>query len=244
MSAWDDSAYGRGFADVYDDWYHDLTDLDACSAAVAVLAGSSLSPVLELGIGTGRIALALVARQLTVMGVDVSPDMVNQLRAKPGGDAIDVVIGDMVNDMPVGPFSVVLAAYNTVFNLMSHQRQQALFATVAPRLVDGGSMVVEAAVPRFDTHGDAIGVRTMTQDTVVLSVARYDVESHLAQGQFVQFIDGSVRLRPWQICWSTPQQLDEFAAGAGLQLVSRWADWIGTPFSDTAPHHVSVYRHR
>jgi SAM-dependent methyltransferase len=242
--AWDDSAYGRGFADVYDDWYHDLTDLDACSDAIVALAGLSGAPVLELGIGTGRIAVALIARHLGVVGIDVSPEMVAQLRTKPGGADIDVVIGDMVDELPAGPFGVVLAAYNTVFNLMSHARQQALFSAVAPRLAPGGSLVVEASVPRFDDHGDAIGLRTMTADTVVLSVARYDIESHRAQGQFVQFTNGSVRLRPWQICWSTPEQLDDFAARAGLELVSRSADWIGTSFSDTAPQHVSVYRHR
>jgi SAM-dependent methyltransferase len=244
MATWDDKAYGRGFADVYDDWYHDLTDLAACSTAIAALAQRASGPVLELGIGTGRIALALAAKGLDVVGVDVSADMVDRLRAKPNGAAMQVTIGDMVDDLPAGPFAVVLAAYNTVFNLMSHARQEQLFRVVATQLSPQATFVVEASVPQFDDRGDDLALRTMTDDRVVLSVARYDHQSHRAQGQFVEFTNGSVRLRPWQICWSSPAQLDEFADRAGLRLQERWSDWSGADYSDRSPQHVSVYAHR
>jgi len=144
VTDWDDAAYGEGFADVYDDWYGDVTDVAGTVAKIVSLAEGR--PVLELGIGTGRLALALQAAGLAVSGVDVSIAMVDQLRAKPGGWEIAVTLGDMVDDAPAGPFGVVLAAYNTLFNLPTIDRQRDCFTAVSQRLAPGGFFVVEAAV--------------------------------------------------------------------------------------------------
>ncbi|MDP8987176.1 MAG: class I SAM-dependent methyltransferase, partial [Actinomycetota bacterium] len=124
MHGFDASTYGERFADVYDDWYGDVSDVDATVEAVARLAGDG--PVLELGIGTGRLALPLKAAGLEVHGIDASPAMLERLRAKPGGEAVPVVIGDFADvavEVP-GGFAVVLVAYNTLFNLGSAAAQR------------------------------------------------------------------------------------------------------------------------
>lgn len=240
MTDWDDAAYGEGFADVYDDWYADVTDTAATVAKVVALAQGR--PVLELGVGTGRLALAMAEAGLDVTGVDVSAAMVQQLRAKPGGDKITVAMGDMVDDAPPGPFGVVLAAYNTLFNLPTIKRQHDCFQAVSQRLMVGGFFVVESAVLDEGTsERGSVGVRAVEVDRVVLSVTLQDVASRTARGQFVELSADGVRMRPWRIRWSTAAELDEMAAQASLTLVERSEDWSGTPFGATSDTAISVY---
>jgi SAM-dependent methyltransferase len=234
------SSYGDGIADVYDDWYDQL-EVDAPVTALAALAGGGA--VLELGIGTGRLALPLVARGVRVSGVDASPAMVAKLRSKPGGDRIDVVVGDMTGLEPPGPFSLAFAAVNTFFNLTAAGAQEACFRAVAARLVAGGRFVVDAFVPDPDEDGDSVRVRTVAADRVVLDVVHTDVPAQRAFGQIVELVDGEpVRLRPWAVRWSTPEQLDAMAAAAGLEREHRWSDWEGGAFGPESPRHVSVWR--
>jgi SAM-dependent methyltransferase len=239
----DAAAYGDGMADVYDDWYADL-EVDEPVAALAALAGPG--PVLELGVGTGRLALPLAARGLLVRGVDASAAMVAQLKAKPGGDSIDVVVGDMAGPEPAGPFTLVFAAVNTFFGAFERaEDQRACVASVTRRLAPGGRFVIEAFVPDPDKAGDGVRVRNLSADRVVLTVTMTDVEAQTARGQFVELVDGQpVRLRPWSIRWCTPEQLDAMAAAAGLELEHRWAGWQREPFTADSPRHVSVWRRR
>lgn len=241
MTDWDDAAYGEGFADVYDDWYGDVTDVAGTVAKVVSLAEGR--PVLELGIGTGRLALALQAAGLAVSGVDVSIAMVDQLRAKPGGWEIAVTLGDMVDDAPAGPFGVVLAAYNTLFNLPTIDRQRDCFTAVSQRLAPGGFFVVEAAVlDESAAERGSVGVRSVDIDRVVLSVTLQDVASKTARGQFLELTADGVRMRPWRIRWSTAAELDEMAAAASLTLVERSEDWSGAPFGPRSETAISIYR--
>jgi len=234
------SSYGDGIADVYDDWYEQL-EVDAPVTALATLAGDG--PVLELGIGTGRLALPLAARGVRVSGVDASPAMVARLRAKPGGDRIDVVVGDMTGLDPAGPFTLAFAAVNTFFNLTAAGAQEACFQAVAARLVTGGRFVVDAFVPDPDEDGDSVRVRTVAADRVVLDVVHTDVSGQRAFGQIVELVDGEpVRLRPWSVRWSTPDQLDAMATAAGLEREHRWSDWEAGAFGPDSPRHVSVWR--
>ncbi|MGI8758532.1 MAG: class I SAM-dependent DNA methyltransferase, partial [Acidimicrobiales bacterium] len=143
----DASTYGEAFADVYDEWYGDVSDVEGTVDTVVALAGGG--PVLEFGIGTGRLALPLVGRGLEVHGIDASPAMVERLRAKPGGADVPVVVGNFA-DVQVragSGFGVVLCAYNTLFNLTSAAAQQRCFANAARHLRPDGSFVVEAFVP-------------------------------------------------------------------------------------------------
>ncbi len=175
--------------------------------------------MLELGVGTGRLAIPIARAGLTVTGIDTSAAMLDRLAAADGGGSVTVVHGDMIDDLPDGPFDVVLAAYNTLFNLVDDGAQQRCFAAVAERLAPGGSLVVETFVPEASDHpegsgaGSSVEVRSMGVDHVVLSVSRHDPDGQRAEGQFVTLTEtGGVRLRPWMVRWSTPAQLDAMAA--------------------------------
>ena len=243
MQGYDSTSYGTGFADVYDEWYADVTDVDATVRRMLDLAGPTGS-IVELGVGTGRIAVPMAAAGLAVTGIDSSEAMLERLRERSGHERVDVVLGDMVEDLPNGPFDVALVAYNTIFNLVGADAQAACFAAVADRLQPGGCFVVEAFVPDTETRSSSgVTVRSITVDRVVLSVSLSDQTAQMATGQFIDISEsGGVRLRPWQVRWSTPAQLDEMARAAGLRCDHRWADMSGTPFDEESDHHVSVYR--
>jgi hypothetical protein len=154
---------------------------------------------------------------------------------------VQVVLGDMVDDLPRGPFDVVFVAYNTLFNLLTHDRQQACFAAVREVLAPGGSFVVEAFVPS-PQPGSQVAVRSLDADRVVLSISVHDGEDQRAEGQFVELTEAAgVRLRPWSIRYASPDELDSMAAAAGLVLRSRWGDFDRRTFTDNSDRHVSVY---
>jgi ubiquinone/menaquinone biosynthesis C-methylase UbiE len=246
VDGYDETTYGERFASVYDEWYDGITDAAACAALVAELAdldgAAGGGPVLELGVGTGRLALPIADLGLEVVGLDAAPAMLERLRAKAGTRPIEALLGDMAAP-PVGDrrFSVVLVAYNTLFNLIELEQQQRCLANVARCLLPGGSLLVEAFVPAASEPAEAVSPRTITADRVVLSVSRSDPERQEALGQYVEITEAGISLRPWHIRWSTPAQLDALAAGAGLVLADRWADWERSPFHDDAPAHVSRY---
>jgi SAM-dependent methyltransferase len=209
---------------------------------VRELAGTS-GRVLELGVGTGRLAMPLAAAGLDVVGIDSSARMLERLHAADAAGAVETHLGDMVDDLPDGPFDVVLAAYNTFFNLLDGDRQRACFDVVASRLEGGGSFVVEAFVPDGAAEpGSTVSVRSIEVDRVVLAVTDHDPERQRTIGQFVELSDSTgVRLHPWAVRWATPEQLDAMAEGVGLRRSARWADMAGTPFEADSAQHVSVY---
>ncbi|MGE5210955.1 MAG: class I SAM-dependent methyltransferase [Acidobacteriota bacterium] len=247
MRGYDHRSYGDGFADVYDEWYADVTDVDATVERMVELAGAG-GRVLELGVGTGRLAVPMARAGLSVVGIDSSEAMLAKLSERDPGRLVAAVQGDITSDLPVGPFDVVLVAYNTIFNLLGEHDQPRLFQHVAERLAPGGAFVVEAFVPASEgVHGSAssseVTVRSMAVDHVVLSVSVNNPDRQLAEGQFVQFSqDGGVRLRPWSIRWATPEQLDAMAIAAGLRLDARYGEMAGTAFTDDSAQHVSIYR--
>jgi ubiquinone/menaquinone biosynthesis C-methylase UbiE len=248
MEGYDRSTYGDRFASVYDEWYEGITDADACAALVAELADlghdAGGGPVLELGVGTGRLALPIAALGVEVVGVDASAAMLERLEAKVANATVEAVLGDMA-DPPVGDraFAVVLVGYNTLFNLVDPADQARCFANVARRLLPGGSFLVEAFVPVADAPEATVVPRTITADRVVLSVSRSDPASQEALGQYVDITEAGISLRPWHIRWHTPAQLDELAGAAGLELADRWGDWRRSPFDPEGPNHVSRYVH-
>jgi SAM-dependent methyltransferase len=256
------STYGDRFADVYDDWYGDVSDVEGTVERVVELAGeaagaggqvggaagrSGARPVLELGCGSGRLALPLAARGVETWAIDASPAMVDRLRAKPGGERVHAVVGDMA-ELSLGPearqFAVVLCAFNTFFNLTSTDAQRRCLSRVAELLAPGGRFVVEAFVPpdEGETPRQSVQVKHVGLDDVVLMVSRIDPSARTILSQHVQLsTDGGVRLRPSVLHYASPDQLDELAAGAGLHLVEQTAGWRGEPFGDESASHVSVY---
>jgi SAM-dependent methyltransferase len=246
MEGYDASTYGDSFADVYDDWYHGISDVDL--AVVELLDLAAGGPVLELGVGTGRLAVPLaeagLATGVVVVGIDASAAMLARLAWRDPGTLVTTIHGDIRHDLPDGPFGLVFAAYNTLFNLTDEQAQTRCFVDVADRLRPGGRFVIEAFVPDDPPRrGDSVTVRSLAADRVVLSVSVDDPDHQSAAGQFVELTEaGGVRLRPWSIRYSTPAQLDEYARAAGLALEQRWASFGRTPFDDDSARHVSVYR--
>ena len=246
MEGYDSTTYGRAFADIYDEWYRGISDVDQTVALLAELCERTDDlPVVELGVGTGRLALPLAERVAPrpVIGIDSSAEMLDVMRAKCPEHSIATIVGDMVDDMPSGPLGLVFVAYNTLFNLRSAERQRGCFAAVAERLAPNGSFVIEAFVPEDPPRiGDHIDVRDLTADRVVLSIARRHPDDQSVDGQFVELTEaGGVRLRPWSIRYAAPSELDGMATDAGLHLEARWESFDKTPFSDDSVRHVSLY---
>ena len=241
MRGYDESTYGDSFADVYDEWYRNVSRIDATVDRLRAIGGDG--PFLELGVGTGRLAIPLAATGASVTGVDSSEAMLSKLAEKDPSGSVTAVLGDMVDELPVGPFAVVFVAYNTLFNLADSDRQAALFCSVASRLEIGGHFVVEAFVPDPQRPaGSTVTVRTMAADRLVLLADVHDPGRQIVEGQFVEFTDDErVRLRPYRIRYSTTSELDRMATLAGLELRSRTEDMAGAPFDDDSPAHVSVY---
>src|SRR5687768_14700781 len=158
MEGYGPATYGEAIADIYDQWYGDLSDTnDAVDALAALVESAGGSRVLELGIGSGRLALPLAARGVDVWGIDTSQAMIDQLRTKPGGTDIPVAVGDMagldLSAIAVGTearFGVVFVAINTFFNLTTAEAQQRCLQRVRDVLEPGGRFVLEAFVPDVD----------------------------------------------------------------------------------------------
>jgi SAM-dependent methyltransferase len=237
------TSYGEAFADVYDDWYQSISDVDATVERVEALAAGR--PVLELGVGTGRLALPLAARGVEVWGVDASAPMVARLRAKASGPGVRVLLADMgALPLRAAPrFAVVFCAYNTFFNLLTPEAQATCLRAAASVLTADGRLAIEAFVPLAgdDTPEGPVSVRSTAPDQVVVSVATRDVDRQTVTGQFVEVRECGVRVRPYRIRYLYPEQLDELAAAAGLALLDRWSTWAGDAFTPDSPNHVSVY---
>jgi SAM-dependent methyltransferase len=241
VRGYDAASYGDGMADVYDAWYAGLTGTEACVATLAELADGG--PVLELGVGTGRLAIPLAARGVEVHGVDASAPMLEQLAAKPGGDAVRAVVGDMAGPLPPGPFPLVFVAYNTFFNLTTPEAQARCLRAVRAVLAPGGRFVLEAFVPDEEAPAtQEVEVRTIDADRVVLHVSAHDPARREVRSQFVEITEGGIRLRPTFLHYLAPAELDALAGEAGLALATRWGGWDRLPFDDSSEVHVSVYR--
>jgi SAM-dependent methyltransferase len=242
MDGYGPESYGEHFADVYDEWYGDVSDVTASVAGVAELAAGG--PVLELGVGTGRIAIPLAVRGLEIVGVDASPAMLDRLRRKDGGSAVTLIEADMA-DPPVtaGYFTVAFAAFNTFFNLADEASQISCVTNVVGALRPGGCLAIEGFVPPAEGLADGgVSVRDITTDRAVLSASRHDADSQMIRGQHIEISSEGIRMRPWMLHYRTPTQLDEMMTAAGLSLERRTRDWAGTPWTDTSDTHVSVYR--
>ena len=229
-------------ASAYDARYADRFAEVAPIVDLLTSLGAS-GPVLELGIGTGRLGLPLAGRGLEVHGIDSSEAMVARLRAKPGGDDCRVWIGDFadVDALVEGSYPLVFVAFNTLFELESQDDQVRCFAGVARHLRPGGVFVVEAFAPdltRLDQH---LSVALLEADEVRLQATRHDPLTQRVAGQSISVTDGGVALWPWAIRYASVPELDLMARLAGLRLRDRWSGWAREPFTAASTRHVSVY---
>ena len=207
--------------------------------ALADLAGNGRA--LEFAIGTGRIALPLAARGVPVVGIDNSEAMVARLRAKPGGDDIDVAVGDFSTTRVPGEFAVVYLVFNTIFNLVTQDAQVACFENAAAHLETGGVFVIETGVPGLQRLPPGQTIIPFRAEPEGISFAVYDVVTQRASSQHFVFEEGRVKAFPVDFRYAWPAELDLMARIAGLRLRDRWAGWRREPFTAMSGSHVSVY---
>jgi SAM-dependent methyltransferase len=243
MDDYDAATYGDTIAGVYDEWFGGLPGLaEQTVAFLAARAGAG--PVLELGIGTGRIALPLAERGLTIHGIDSSEAMVARMRARPGGAAIPVTIGNFADCISGGPYSLAFVVFNTFFGLLSQDEQVRCFEGVAGHLAAGGAFVLECFVPdptRFK-QGQVLQTRRVGRHEVHLEAGRHDAVNQRISSQHVVVTEDGIQLYPVQIRYAWPGEIDLMARLAGLQLSERWGGWSGEPFTEASARHISVYR--
>ena len=240
--AFDPSEYGRHIpADRYDEAYAHLDPETAVHRVIALAEGG---PVCEFGIGTGRLALPLLKRGLLVAGVEGSPEMVDRLRAKPGGQQIEVAVGDFADTRVSGEFALVLLAFNTIFALPDQAAQVACFRNAAAHLRPGGRFVIEAWVPDPGAFraGSALRPIRVAPDSVLFEAAELHPAEQRMTTTKVRLTNDGVHLLPANHRYAWPAELDLMAQLAGMTLESRWADWAARPFADDSREHVTVYR--
>lgn len=235
------TSFGEATAEGYDAGTAGM-DTDAAVDFLAAAAGDG--PALELAIGTGRVALPLAERGVRVDGIDLSTAMVGKLRAKPGGNRLDVTIGDFADvDVP-GTYRLAYVVFNTLFNLLTQDDQVRCFQNVAAHLTEDGCFVVEAFVPTYltrlrdDQYVDAEQIRV---DAVTLDVGRHDPVNQTLEETHVVLSGRGVQLFPIVCRYAWPAELDLMARLAGLRLRERWGGWRGEPFTAASRSHVSVY---
>ncbi|HXV77054.1 MAG TPA: class I SAM-dependent methyltransferase [Candidatus Polarisedimenticolaceae bacterium] len=241
MDDYDPSTYGNSIAEVYDRWYASLGP-DAAVACLRELAGGA-GPVLELGIGTGRIALPLSRAGVEVHGIDSSAAMVAKLRSKPGGDRLRVTLGDFADVAVGGRYPLIFVAFNTLFALTSQEDQLRCFRNVAGRLDPRGRFVLDAFVPdlaRFERN-QRIGLEAHDPDAVRIEASLHDPVRQTVTSRHVVLTEHGAKFYPLEVRYAWPSELDLMARLAGLRLVHRWGDWNRLPFDSRSTQHVSVY---
>ncbi len=196
---------------------------------------------LELGIGTGRIALHLAKRGVPVHGIELSNAMVSKLRAKPGGEQIGVTIGDFATTSVDGTFAVAYLVFNTILNLTTQPAQVACFRNVAAHLEPGGHFVVEVMVPDLQRLLPGETILPFHVSETRWSFDEYDVATQGLISHHYEIIDGRVERVsvPFRYAW--PSELDLMAQLAGLRLRERWGDWTREPFTSDSRKHVSIW---
>lgn len=241
-SNYDPAAYGEHVAADYDELYSAIPDTDEAVATLAELAGAG--PLLEMGIGTGRLARPLRERGIDVHGIEASPSMVAELRKLPGGENIPVAVGSFADaELPGERFSVVVLALHTIFGLPTEDEKIRCFANAERHLAEGGLFVVEATVLDVGAlrRGQAVIPRFTSADRVELQVLRYDAATQDLETTNVHLSSEGVRLNGFTNAYASPRELDLMARLGGLRLRERWGSWRRDAFDADSARHVSIY---
>ena len=234
----------------FDEWiatryaslWPELFDPAVVDPAVTFLADLAADgPALEMGVGTGRIAIPLSRRNVPVHGIELSPAMVTQLRAQPGGSAIGVTTGDFATVAVPGRFALVYLVRNTITNLTSQDEQVQAFRNAAAHLRPGGCFVIENYIPDLRRLPPGQTVHVFTATPSHLGYEDYDVASQIAVSHHYWMLEGRLTTfsSPHRYVW--PSELDLMARLAGMNLRGRWSDWQRAPFTSESRGHVSVW---
>jgi SAM-dependent methyltransferase len=234
--------FGEGVAERYDEDVSDLFDPSVVEPAVTFLADlAGDGAALELGIGTGRVALPLSQAGVPVHGIDLSAAMLDQLRAKPETERITLTVGDFAHQRVPGTFAVAYLVFNTIMNLTTQDDQVACFRNVARHLAPGGQFVVEVGVPDLQRLPPGESVRPFAISPTKLGFDEYDLVNQGLVSHHFRIEDGHLDARsiPFRYVW--PAELDLMARLAGMTLRERWSDWHRRPFTADSRQHVSVW---
>lgn len=226
----------------YDAKWAELNEPAVVDPAVSFLADlAGTGAALELGIGTGRIALPLSQRGVRVHGIELSPAMVAQLQAKPGTDHIDVTIGDFATTRVDGTFKLAYLVLNTITNLTTQDEQVECFRNVAAHLEPGGDFAIEVYIPELQRLPPGETIHAFAVTPTHLGFEEYDVATQIAFSHHYWMVDGQMETfsAPFRYVW--PAELDLMARLAGMTLRERWSSWKGEPFTSDSRSHVSVW---
>lgn len=231
-------------AEDYDEFVNYASRPPETQAEVAGLAELAQGGrVLELGVGTGRVAIPLAATGLDVHAIELDPDMIDQLRSKPGSERVNVHLGDMADLDLDGSFGLIYAVFGTLFMLPTQDDQVRCFQRVAEKLTPNGKLVVEALMPRpvgYD-RGSKVTLADANDDRVIVNVSENDALAQTIQTRQVVLSPSGIEIHPVRIRYSWPSELDLMAQLAGLCLHARWSDWDRRPFTAEDQRHISVY---
>jgi SAM-dependent methyltransferase len=239
----EDGYFDDRVASTYDDVPEPMVDGTSVADAAAVLQDLAAGGrVLELAIGTGRVALPLSARGVDVAGIELSKAMLARLRAKAGGKSLEVTVGDMTSARVEGPFSLVYLVFNTIMNVTTQAGQVAVFRNAASHLAPGGAFLIECMVPELRRlpDGEVHVVFDASEDH--FGIDEYDVVTQsLISHHFTKLPDGrwDYGTGPFRYAW--PAELDLMAEMAGLRLRARWGGWDRRPFARDSRLHVSTW---
>jgi SAM-dependent methyltransferase len=239
MKAYDETTYGSCIAAAYDDLYPDYEP--AAIDVLAELAGEGVA--LELGIGTGQVALPLAERGVEIFGVDASEEMLEALKSKPQSADIVTIMGSFAEFKIERRFSLIYVVFNTFFTLLTLGEQVRCFQTVAEHLAPDGVFLIEAFVPalgRFDGH-QTVRATEVTRDTVHLEVSKVDPVNQQVTSQHVLHSEQGTRLYPVKLRYAWPAELDLMAQLAGLSRRERWGSWRRDTFTKDSMKHISIF---
>ncbi len=234
--------FGAGVAETYDR-NHSGTDPVLIARTVDVLENLAAGGrALEFAIGTGRIALPLAARGVAVSGNELSPEMVDELRKKPGGDGIEVTLGDMTAVRVDGAYSLVFLVFNTLDNLRTQAAQVACFANAAQHLAPGGRFLVETLLPPLQHLPFGETKRAFACDDTHWGMDDFDITTQTYASHHIWMKDGETQRVsvPFRYAW--PAEMDLMAKMAGMELEHRWGDWDRSAFTNRNTKHISVWR--
>ena len=239
MASFDPRLYGARWADKYDEWHTGLMDDEGSVAALYDLAAGG--PVLELGVGTGRVAVPLAERGLEVVGVDISPEMLAKLRAK--SSTVTAVEADMTTVSLEREFALAYVVFNSIFVLDTQEEQVRLFRNAAAHLRPGGRFALETAVvgPPSPDRGKLEAV-DIEPDRVRLATGRTDPVTGQHTGMWLSIEPDGTKFYPIGGRPVSHFEMDLMAQLAGMELESRWSNWQGAPFTAKSELHVSIYR--
>jgi SAM-dependent methyltransferase len=244
MDDYGPSTYGDRIAEVYDEWFPESSRAGEVDAAVPFLRDlAGAGPALELGIGTGRVALPLQREAVEIHGIDASEAMLARLRAKEGGARISTSVADFRDFRIEARFTLAYVVFNTFFALPTQDDQVMCFQAVARHLTPDGVFVIEAFVPdvaRFD-RGQRVSAIAAGTDEVQLEVSTHDAIAQRTESHHVVIGERGIRLYPVRIRYAPIAELDLMARIAGMRLRERWADWDRSELTSTSQKHISVW---